>query len=158
MKKCKFTSTFSTSCRSWCTGTGSTECTTEPLINQNISFSRVANNNRHLSGNQMPFPVVGNEICCDPMKISRGICPSGDVKGSEGPERTAKHMGSNKLKTQVNEGPGLRIWHIRWAIEVAECVSMIGVDATLDLGRALKYPFLRNLVSERINISTCHCF
>lgn len=95
MEKCKFTSTFSTSRKIRCIATGNTECITDLLINQNLRFPGITNNNRHLSGNQMPSYVVGNEIGCDSMKISRGTSKSGDVKGGEGLESMPKHMESN---------------------------------------------------------------
>lgn len=71
------------------------ECTTNPLLNQNVSFSQVANNNRHLPSDQISSRIMGNEICCDTMKISCGTSASSAAQGREGPKSTAKHIGSD---------------------------------------------------------------
>ena len=90
MEKFKFTSIPSTSCRARHTRTSSTECVTDPPINQDIRFSGVINNDRHPLSNQMPSLVIGNEISRDWVKVSREINES-----SKGPESIVKHMGSN---------------------------------------------------------------
>lgn len=91
MEKCEFASIFNTCGRSRCNGTGSMESTTNCWVNQNISFSWVTNNNRHLPTNQVSSHVMANEICCDPMKVpfSRGPYPFGE--GTDRPRCTAKH-------------------------------------------------------------------
>lgn len=47
---------------------------------------------------------MGNEICCDSMKISRGMDAFSDVKRGEGVRSSEKHIESNQLRTRSVKG------------------------------------------------------
>ena len=87
LEKLKFTSIFSR--------TGSTECPASPWINQDISVSRVTDENGHLLGKQASSHVMGNGICCDSMEISHGMNAFSDDEWGEEVRSSEKHIESN---------------------------------------------------------------